>query len=332
MKGNCSIIIPTFNRAQELKKLLQNLLLQTVLEQIEEVIICDSNSQDETSIILENFKEEFNPIKILHLQTENNISKKRNLGINNASTDNLIFFDDDCEPKKDCVEKHLLSLDGSVKSIFSGTVKFPIDQVISNNYIRYRDSRHRFFDSYTENDELDFKEIVTMNMSLKKDDLFKESLFFDESFMGYGMEDNEFAFRAKKQGFRLLMTKAEIIHHDWHDLNTYRKKIYSTAKNGTAHFLEKSPEAVWEFYYSKLLEPDYPNRKNIHKFIGFLLSLLLNKNIANLLAYFLRKTNSISFLYSNLLFRYILAYEYRAGINHRNERFKTIEDTKDGFY
>ena len=35
MKGNCSIIIPTFNRAQELKKLLQNLLLQTVLEQIE---------------------------------------------------------------------------------------------------------------------------------------------------------------------------------------------------------------------------------------------------------------------------------------------------------
>ena len=150
--------------------------------------------------------------------------------------------------------------------------------------------------------------------------------------MGYGMEDNEFAFRAQKQGFRLLMTKAEIIHHDWHDLNTYRKKIFSTAKNGTAHFLEKSPEAVWEFYYSKLLEPDYPNRKNIHKFIGFLLSLLLNKNIANLLAYFLRKTNSISFLYSNLLFRYILAYEYRAGINHRNERFKTIEDTKDGFY
>ena len=56
MKSNCSIIIPTFNRAEELKKLLQNLLLQTVLEQIEEVIICDSNSQDETSIILENFK------------------------------------------------------------------------------------------------------------------------------------------------------------------------------------------------------------------------------------------------------------------------------------
>ena len=75
MKSNCSIIIPTFNRAEELKKLLQNLLLQTVVEQIEEVIICDSNSQDETPIILENFKKDFNSRNILHLQTEDKISK-----------------------------------------------------------------------------------------------------------------------------------------------------------------------------------------------------------------------------------------------------------------
>lgn len=330
--NNCSIIIPTFNRSEALEMLLQNLLLQTALNQIEEIIICDSRSQDETPIIIENYKTKFKSTDVCHLHTENNISKKRNLGINSASTNNLIFFDDDCEPKEDCIEKHLLSLDGSIKTIFSGAVMFPMKQVISNNYIRYRDSRHRFFDSFKDNDKLDFKEIVTMNMSLKKDELIKESLFFDDSFMGYGMEDNEFGFRAEKKGFKLLLTKAEIIHHDWHDFDTYRKKIHSTAKNGTAHFLEKYPEAVWEFYYSKYLEPNYPNRKKIHKFLRFLLSFLLSKNISNLLAYYLKKTNSISFFYSKLLFRYILAYEYQAGIKQRNERFKTTEDTKEGFY
>ena len=79
-----------------------------------------------------------------------------------------------------------------------------------------------------------------MNMSLKKDDLFKESLFFDESFMGYGMEDNEFAFRAQKQGFRLLMTKAEIIHHDWYDLIHIERKSTVLLKTVLHIFLKIS--------------------------------------------------------------------------------------------
>ena len=73
---NCSIIIPTFNRSKALKTLLQNLLLQTALNQIEEIIICDSRSQDETPIIIENYKTKFISTNIYHLHTENNISKK----------------------------------------------------------------------------------------------------------------------------------------------------------------------------------------------------------------------------------------------------------------
>ena len=41
-----------------------------------------------------------------------------------------------------------------------------------------------------------------MNMSMKKDDIIKNNLLFNEDFIGYGMEDNEFGFQIMNAGFQ----------------------------------------------------------------------------------------------------------------------------------
>ena len=328
----CSIIIPTFNRADRLDRILLKLSQQIKVELIGEVIVCDSNSKDHTKTIIEKAKNYFSEIDIKYLHTENNISKKRNLGIQAAEYEYLIFFDDDCEPLNNCIEQHIVSLENSEMVIFSGIVKFPDDQVSKDNYIRYRNSRHRFYDNYSIDDSICYKEIVTMNMSAKKNEILAAQLFFDDTFLSYGMEDNEFGYRASLNGFNLSVCQATIIHHDRHDLTTFKKKIYSTARDGTGRLLEKYPEAVWGFYYSKYFELDYPHKSFFSRFMGILFRFFLSDSISSIITGFLAKTNHLDFLNFKYLYKYVLACEYQKGVKERFMRYKTNEDIKEGFF
>ncbi len=328
----CSIVIPTYNRADLLKTILSQLSNQDSVDLIGEILICDSLSHDSTSEVIENAKTLFSDTNILHLNTENNISKKRNIGISKASYDYLIFFDDDCEPEKDCIENHVNALKQSKMTIFSGIVKFPDDQVLEDNYIRYRNSRHRFYDNFLITDSISYKEIVTMNLSISREDLIKNDLFFDETFLSYGMEDNEFGFRASQKGFQLHVCQASIIHHDRHDLNTFKKKIYSTARDGTGRFLEKYPEAVWNFYYSKYFEPDYPYHSLIDKIIAVIFRSLLFNSVSNILTKILIATKNNNLFYSKYPYKYVLACEYNRGVKERHLRYKNDEEIKKGFF
>lgn len=328
----CSIIIPTFNRGELLKKIITKISKSESLELIKEILICDSYSQDGTKEILSNLKNDYPKLDIQHLHTKNNISMKRNLGINNAQTNFLIFFDDDCEPNKDCIKNHINCLLSSEKKIFSGAVKFPSSQIKKDNYIRYRDSRHRYFDNLPEKSKINFKQIVTMNLALKKNEIIDNDLLFDEDFLAYGMEDNEFGYRAELKGFKLLKSRAEIIHHDWHDLDTFKKKIYITARDGTSMFLKKHPEAVWNLYYSKFFEPEYPFKNIFSKYFSRIINLLFIQKVSNTFSFFVKLTKKYKFFYFKFFYRYILACEYARGVKDRNLKYLSKDDTKKGFY
>ena len=333
IKGKCSIVIPTFNRADLLQKILHSISLQSGIDLIHEIIICDSNSEDKTPEKLQESRSFFKDIEIRHLHTSNNISGKRNLGIREAQGEFIIFFDDDCEPDINCIEMHLESLTKSSMVIFSGLIKFPESQVKDDNYIRYRDSRHRHYDNLDQKLYLlTFKEIVTMNMSVRREDLLVNDLFFDESFLSYGMEDNEYGYRAELKGFTLSLSKATITHHDRHDFTSYKKKIFSTARDGTATFLDKYPEAAWSFYFSKLIEPGYPFHSFLSSCSSKLFRLCLMQWLSNFLTIILLKTGRNRLFFLPILYRYILACEYLRGIKQRDHRFKSVDETKDNFY
>lgn len=334
MQG-CSIIIPTFNRAELLRLIFCALADQTMKGGKFEIIVCDSNSWDATEAEIAVSQQEFPNLNIVHLQTANNVAAKRNLGILNAKYENLIFLDDDCIPAADFIQKHAeaLASDSSSAVIYCGTVTFPSDPIGYSNYIRFRESRHRAYDNvYAQDGPLDYKTIVTMNMSVRKRDLESRGLLFDESFLGYGMEDNEFGFRAEKSGFAIMTCSALTTHHDRHKFGTFVQKIYQTSRNGIPRFLEKSPEAIWAMPFSRLLESAYPHTSMISRLWSRLFRTLLNKHLAYVFMKLLVWTDKIRLFYCPPVYRYVLAAAYMSGCRARDGRFRSIRETAQSWY
>ena len=117
----CSIIIPVYKRYEIIRSILTSLSNQDNVEYIKEIIICDSEKEDETmKDVIDRCKPLFKDNIIKHIFVENNISAKRNAGINEACAENIIFIDDDCVPVKDFIIKHIEMLEISPNSIFCG--------------------------------------------------------------------------------------------------------------------------------------------------------------------------------------------------------------------
>ena len=98
MKPLVSVIIPTYNRASDLKRALGSLLSQTYTHW--EALVVDNYSEDNTDQVIDDFNEK--RIKLYKIHNKGIIAASRNLGIKHASGEYLAFLDSDdwwCEQK-----------------------------------------------------------------------------------------------------------------------------------------------------------------------------------------------------------------------------------------
>lgn len=85
-----SVIIPTYNRKEELKRAIDSVLGQTMKPG--EIIVVDGGSNDGTGLILREYARD--GVKIL-MQTSNGVSNARNLGIRESKNEWVAFLDSD---------------------------------------------------------------------------------------------------------------------------------------------------------------------------------------------------------------------------------------------
>lgn len=97
-----SIIVPTHNRVEKLKRALDSILKQTYSEI--EVIVVDDGSTDSTWDILKEYQEKDKRIIPIH-QENKGVSVARNVGIQKATGTYVNFVDDDDFIEKDIIEK-----------------------------------------------------------------------------------------------------------------------------------------------------------------------------------------------------------------------------------
>ena len=105
MSSLISVIIPTFNRLEELSQAIKSVKSQDYKNY--EIIIVDNNSIDGTEDFIKKINQK--NIKYFKIKNEGNIAKSRNLGIKNSSGELLAFLDSDDTwlPKKlsVCIEE-----------------------------------------------------------------------------------------------------------------------------------------------------------------------------------------------------------------------------------
>ena len=95
-----SVVIPTYNRYEVLKRALTSVYSQ--IHKPKEVIIIDDGSTDETSQILKYF-----PDAVYIYQENAGVSSARNLGIKKSNYEWIAFLDSDDEWHPDKLQEHL---------------------------------------------------------------------------------------------------------------------------------------------------------------------------------------------------------------------------------
>jgi len=115
-----SVIIPTYNRSEELGELLDSLGKQNIDIKDFEVIIVDDGSNDNTEDTINKFKQNTKLNITLIRQNHKGPGEARNLGMQNAKGKYFVFIDSDCIADKNWLNAYKLEVANQDVAGFGG--------------------------------------------------------------------------------------------------------------------------------------------------------------------------------------------------------------------
>ncbi len=204
-----SVVIPTYNRLPILQKCLlalENQQFDPDLITEHEIVVVDDGSTDETISWLTSEKAHLPHVK-LFTQNHKGAAAARNLGVEKAKGDWIIFIDSDLIVTRSFLQAHSQALDSAQKSTNSDRI-FTYGAVINTC---------NFDDPTSEPYKItDFSAayFATGNVAIAKKWLLSAGLF-DTMFSQYGWEDLELGVRLKKLGLKLIKCPQAVGYH-WH--------------------------------------------------------------------------------------------------------------------
>ncbi|MGL5080076.1 MAG: glycosyltransferase family 2 protein [Microcoleaceae cyanobacterium] len=202
-----SIVIPTYNRLPILEKCLRALEYQLPEEESftdYEVVLVDDGSTDGTIEWLENHRLEFSHVRYF-CQVHQGPAAARNLGIEQANGDTIIFIDSDLVVTQTFLQSHAKTLTQAQK--ISEKV-FTYGRVINTCNFENPTS-----EPYKPTD-FSAAYFATGNVAIARHWLVEAGLF-DLQFQQYGWEDLELGVRLKKLGLKLVQCPKAAGYH-WH--------------------------------------------------------------------------------------------------------------------
>ena len=167
---NVSVIIPTYNRKNLLKRALHSVSSQTFVPQ--EIIVVDDGSSDGTKDwVLERF-----PYVRYIYQDNSGVSSARNAGIKEAKGSWIALLDSDDEWMPDKLEKQERAINDSKEAWLCHTNEFWVRNSVRVNQMK----KHQKYGGYVFENCLDICRISPSSVLIKKE-VFKMVGLFDES-------------------------------------------------------------------------------------------------------------------------------------------------------
>ncbi len=204
-----SIVIPTYNRLPILQKCLRALEIQTFDSQLVtgyETIVVDDGSTDGTIEWLKQNTAELPHVKIYE-QAHKGASAARNMGVEQAQGDTIIFIDSDIVVTPSFLQCHTDAL--LREQAASGDDKiFTYGAVINTaNFEEPTSEKYKI---------IDFSNayFATTNVAIPRHWLMEVGLF-DLDFNLYGWEDLELGVRLKNRGIKMVKCPKAVGYH-WH--------------------------------------------------------------------------------------------------------------------
>jgi len=198
-----SIIIPTYNRRDILRRVLITLFNQTYPKDAYEIIVVDDGSTDNTELVAERLSA---PCSLRYFKQEKKgPAAARNYGLRKAKGEVIIFIDSDIMVSPRFIEEHLRYHKQYDRIIVRGPV------IHTSNMENPGKERMKLTD-------ISMAFFATGNTSVKSAFLAQAGPF-DEDFKEYGWEDLEMGERLKRLGLRVRTNKRAVGYH-------YQKRVH----------------------------------------------------------------------------------------------------------
>ena len=119
MNPELTVIICTYNRAYLLTETLPTILQQNISNDRFQVLIVNNNSTDNTAEILDGFTNKYNNLLVIEEKTQG-LGYAKNTGMDAATTDWIVYLDDDAKVPNDFVKKALNNINNDNFQCFGG--------------------------------------------------------------------------------------------------------------------------------------------------------------------------------------------------------------------
>ena len=213
-----SVIIPVYNQYKSLDVVLWHFCRQTISDKFELIIVDDGSSDYDPSIF-----GKYSTLRIKHIRNKTNKGRAyvRNVAIEQAKGDYLIFCDCDRIPTPQFIESHMnlirspdniLSIGYSTETYENiGMLKVNSEKIIRRKSIYYKVISQIYDESDKTDSHICWLSTLSGNMALKKSTLANH--YFDNDFKDWGFEHFELGYRLWRNNTVFMRnTKAENIH------------------------------------------------------------------------------------------------------------------------
>ncbi|MGP0128921.1 MAG: glycosyltransferase family 2 protein [cyanobacterium endosymbiont of Rhopalodia musculus] len=237
-----SVVIPTYNRKPILEKCLRALENQQLTDDKVskyEVILVDDGSTDNTLEWLAENTAEFPHVR-LFIQNHLGPAAARNLGIEKAQGDTIIFIDSDLVVTGTFIQSHANALITGEKELGNNKL-FTYGAVINTcNFDNPTSEPYKITD-------FSAAYFATGNVAIARKWLEKVGVF-DTRFQLYGWEDLELGVRLKQLGLKLIKCPKAVGYH-WHpsfNLDQIPSLIDREIQRGKMGILFYQKHPTWE--------------------------------------------------------------------------------------
>jgi glycosyltransferase involved in cell wall biosynthesis len=229
-----SIIVSTYNRPDALRKCVESIFRQRTLPN--EIVIADDGSGKETERLVNELKA-MSPVKLIHVWQEDEgyqLARIRNRSFAAASGPYLIQIDGDLVLEKHFVHDHLAMAKAGtfvagaramMNAELTGMVlRGDVTEEQIHSYTRHIGLRSNIIRSSMlsrivyvyQRHKRNYKYVFGCNMAFWKKDILMVN-GYDESFKGWGKEDNELTVRLQNAGIKLRFIKfGAVAYHLYH--------------------------------------------------------------------------------------------------------------------
>jgi glycosyltransferase involved in cell wall biosynthesis len=304
-----SVIIPTYNRCNILRKTLAALFKQSLGPALFEVVVVDDGSTDDTPHFVQSLIESA-PLTLRYKRQKNcGAGAARNRGLMLAHGEYVLFIDDDIIVDRMILQEHLRyhRLHSKLNEAVLGRVALAPE--LPDTYFNRAHALFKW-EKIANCDLVGWPYFMTGNISLKRRFLLDKGLCFDEHFLAPAYDDTEMGYRAAQHGLCIFYNKQAVGYH-FHSMNS-DQVIEKARKNGYALAMlhQKHPEIKAEVGESLVFSWRNPLRRIIKDLIK---PFLRNRAIVPLFRFLAKALEERDQGLSIFFYRQVSAYYERVG-------------------